>query len=79
MTVLIEILNPHSMQLLKDLEAVQLIRIVEKDEISEPEKEEGRKQLDRLFGSVSKETGNKMLEYVKQSREEWERDWEKNP
>lgn len=69
-TVTIELKKAKSMALLEDLEALDIIKIIRK---KTPPKPPG-KLSDMFRGSISAEEADKFNEYVKKSRDEWERD-----
>ena len=66
----VELLNDEALKLLQVLEQLKLIRLAPKTKeapaISEPPKR-------RWAGSLSKETADKLLQHVEQTRNEWER------
>lgn len=65
----IQINNSRALQLIKDLEALDLIKIL-------PGKSDGKtKPSDLLKGSISKEQANEWREELIKSRSEWERDF----
>ena len=68
-TVTIELKKDKSMALLEDLEALDIIKIIRK---KTPPKPPG-KLSDMFRGSISTEEADKFNEYVKKSRDEWER------
>ena len=61
----IELLNDNALSLLKELEALNLLRLVKTIEVPKPPKR-------KWSGSLSAETADKMLVYVEKSRQEWE-------
>jgi len=61
----IELLNDNALSLLKELEALNVLRLVKTEESPKPPKR-------KWSGSLSDETADKMLAYVEKSREEWE-------
>jgi hypothetical protein len=65
----IELLNDKAETLLEDLEALNLIKIVEN---SIPKKLQ--KKPSDYFGIITEEEGNQILNYVNESRAEWDRD-----
>ena len=69
-TVTIELKKAKSMALLEDLEALDIIKIIRKKTPPKPP----RKLSDMFRGSISAQEADKFNEYVKKSRDEWERD-----
>jgi hypothetical protein len=65
--VTIELLNDNALTLLQQLEQLNILRLVasKKEPVEKPKR--------KWAGSLSKETATKMLQYVEQSRNEWER------
>ena len=61
-TVLIEIYNSKAHKLLADLEELNIITVLKKQE--EPTK----KMPEKYLGSISSEVANELQEYVRQSR-----------
>jgi hypothetical protein len=70
-TLLIEIRNPKGMNLIRDLEEMDIIKIIKQEVQPRPK----QKLSERFRGSISAEEGEKLNEYVKQSRDEWERNF----
>ena len=65
--ITIELLNDNALTLLQQLEQLNILRLI-------ATKKEPTEQPKRQWaGSISKETANKMLQYVDKSRNEWER------
>jgi hypothetical protein len=64
--VRLEVLNEETMAILEQLERLNLIRLVEQHHTRERKKR-------NWIGVISKETGEKMLHHVENSRREWER------
>lgn len=64
-TILIEINDSKAYKLLRDLENMNLIKLVQKKEKS------AQKLSDKYRGSISGKTAEKLLEQVKKNREEW--------
>jgi hypothetical protein len=69
-TLTIELKKDKSMALLEDLEALDIIKIIRK---KTPPKPPG-KLSDMFAGSISAEEADRFNEYVRKSRDEWERD-----
>jgi len=69
-TIKVEIQSEAVLVLLRQLEKLGLLNISSMDDEPVTEKKTSRKWA----GTLSKETGAKMLEHVNQSRNEWERD-----
>lgn len=68
-TLTIEIYEAKGLDLIKDLEALNIVRVIEDHQLKTP-----KIKLSELFrGSITPEEADKLNEYVKQSREEWER------
>ena len=65
--ITIELLNDNALDLLRQLEQLNILRLRTDAEHKEalPKRQ--------WSGSISKETANKMLQFTDQSREEWER------
>jgi len=69
-TVTVDILNDKVISLLRELEALHLIRL--SDATSQPSHEKsGHKKASDYKGIISSELNEKMQEYIRQSREEW--------
>ena len=67
-TLTIEIREPRGLDLIKDLEALNVLKIIKKDS--------AKIKLSDIFrGCLTAEEGDKLNEYVKQSRDEWERNF----
>lgn len=64
--VTLEVLNEETMAILEQLERLNLIRLVEQHRNRQRTKK-------NWIGVISKETGEKMLKHVENSRNEWER------
>jgi hypothetical protein len=64
--VQIEVLNEEAMAILEQLERLNLIKMVEQSGARNRKKK-------NWIGVISKETGQKMLEHIETSRNEWER------
>ena len=65
-TLTIELNNPKTFYLLKELEELSLLRIVKKQS-------QTNNMADLLFNCISKEQATLMNQELKQMREEWER------
>jgi hypothetical protein len=65
--ITVELINDNALTLLQQLEQLNILRLVttKKQAAEQPKR--------RWAGSISKETAAKMLQYVEQSRNEWER------
>jgi hypothetical protein len=70
-TLLIEIRSPKGMNLIRDLEEMDIIRILKQEETPKSQ----QKLSELLRGSISPEEGEKFNQYVQESRNEWERDF----
>ncbi len=66
-TVKIEIVNPKAMNLLRDMEDLKVIKILN------PKANVLKKSIIALKGSISKEEALEFNKYLNNSREEWER------
>ncbi|MFY8036181.1 MAG: hypothetical protein ACOVMQ_03380 [Cyclobacteriaceae bacterium] len=66
-TVTIELLNEKAYGLLKDLEDLHLIRLVENDHKS------NTSLSDQFEGKLSNEAADSMRKHVEQVRQEWDR------
>lgn len=65
--ITVELINEDALNLLQQLEQLNILRLLSN-------KKQPRIQTKRKWaGSISKETANKMLQYVEQGRNEWER------
>ena len=69
-TLLIEIRNPKGMNLIRDLEEMDIIKILKREETPKPP----QKLSELLRGSISPEEAKKFNQYIQESRKEWERD-----
>jgi len=65
-TISIELLNEDALTLLHQLERLNLIRVV-------PQKPIRQNTKRQWAGSISKSTAVNMLDYLNESRNEWER------
>jgi hypothetical protein len=66
-TLLIEVLKPKGLSIIKDLESLDIIKVLKREQPKEKEKE-----ISKMFrGRISAEEGEKLNEYIKKSREEW--------
>lgn len=68
-TLSIEIINSKAINLLRDMEDLKIIRILNNN------KAKNKKLAEYFKGSNSKEAAVEMNDYVKKSREEWERNF----
>ena len=66
-TLLIEVRDQKRMALLRDLEALQIIRVITKRSTNQP------KAATRLANSLAAETANELAKHIEQSRNEWDR------
>jgi hypothetical protein len=64
-TILIELTNAKALKLLRDMEALDLIRLL-------PQETEKQNLADKYFGKLNNEVAEEMQEYIKKSREEWD-------
>ena len=65
--ITVELINEDALNLLQQLEQLNILRLLSNKK--QPIIQTKRKWA----GSISKETANKMLQYVEQGRNEWER------
>ncbi|MES2797092.1 MAG: hypothetical protein V4683_14070 [Bacteroidota bacterium] len=65
-TIKIEIVNPKAMNLLRDMEDLKVIKILNSKPII------NRDSITKLKGSISKQEADEFNEFVNKSREEWE-------
>lgn len=65
-TITVELLNENALPLLQQLEQLNILRVV----VDEKKMDKPKRQW---AGSISKVTADKMLQYIDQSRNEWER------
>jgi hypothetical protein len=72
-TLTIELLNDKAEILLEDLVALDLIKIVEYSDGKNHKPDQNKKPSD-FFGMLSSEDGKQILNYVNESRLEWEKD-----
>ena len=68
MTLTIEILNKKAYKLIHELEELHLIKLIKGASTSE------KKLSSKISGKLSKKTAKKLVDYIKNSRSEWERD-----
>lgn len=71
MTITIDILNEKAMNLLRELEALNLIRMLTKEGEGSRKAEPARKKGSDYKGILPADVAEKMQEHVKQAREEW--------
>ena len=64
--ITVELLNNKALALLKELEQLNILRVL-------VTKEQGGKPKRKWAGTISKETAQQMLKHTNQSRKEWER------
>jgi hypothetical protein len=64
-TLVVELTHKNALQLLKDLEAMDIIRL--HDDVETPKK----KLSEKYRGILSREAGEELIDYVNQSRSEW--------
>lgn len=70
-TVTVEIKNEKALALLRNLESLQLLRILE----DSPSKTKTKQKLsERFAGSISKERAEELQKELTKMRNEWERD-----
>ena len=68
-TMLIEVNSSKGMRLLKDLEDLKIIRVLEM-------KSNGKKTMSEKYeGKISKKTANALQKQIAESRKEWERNF----
>jgi hypothetical protein len=72
-TLTIELLNDKAEILLEDLVALDLIKIVDNSDNKNSKLAQTKKPSD-FFGMLSSEDGKQILNYVNESRAEWEKD-----
>lgn len=70
-TVTVDILNEYALNLLKDLEALKIIRV--RKEIKETDVV-AKKTMAGLWNTISDATAQSLHHQTEQSRKEWERD-----
>jgi len=66
-TVTVELFSEHALNLLKDLERMNVLRVVDQP-VS------GTTGISRLRGGISKETADKLHRQLNEMRDEWQRD-----
>ena len=66
-TVTVELRSKNALRLLKDLELDKILRIIENKNSKEK-----IKISKSLRGSISKERAEELIEYINQSRKEWD-------
>ncbi len=66
-TILIELTNDKALNLLREMEALNLIKLVS----AGTERED---LADKYFGKLSNQVAEEAQEYIKKSREEWDKD-----
>ncbi len=65
-TLLIELTNPKAFDLVKDLEALNILRIMSRQTVDPP------RLSDRFAGKLSAETAKALHQHIQESRNEWE-------
>jgi hypothetical protein len=66
-TITIQLLNDHALKLIKQLEELHLIKLVEK-------KDSGSQKLSEILrGKLSEKSAEALQKYVSESRNEWNR------
>ncbi|WP_428657335.1 hypothetical protein [Runella sp.] len=70
-TLLIEIRNPKGLNLIRDLEEMDIIRIVKRE--GKPQPQTAQKLSERFAGKLPQEEGEALQKYINESRNEWER------
>lgn len=73
--ILIEPLSQQAYELLRQLEALHILRVVPAADASTPAKP----SVARLIGTLSPETGERMLKETAEMRDEWERQSQLTP
>ena len=69
-TLTIRVSNPHTIRLIEELAALQLLEVVDKPVDSRPSK-----LSERLSGSLTPEQAEQMRWELAESRSEWERNF----
>jgi hypothetical protein len=69
-TFTIRVTNPHTVRLIEELAALQLLEVVDR-----PVANDTRKLSERLAGSISPEQAEWMRRELAESRAEWERNF----
>jgi hypothetical protein len=67
----VKVYTDEALQILKSLEAAQMIGLHETDPDAAQTKR--LKQIEGLFGSITQEEGQELLRQTKEMREEWNR------
>lgn len=70
-TVSVQLLNKKSIKLLKQLEELHLIKVI--DDITAPKKSATQKLSDRFEGKLSDDDAKVLHQHIKQIRSEWDR------
>nr|WP_293837125.1 hypothetical protein [uncultured Arsenicibacter sp.] len=65
-TLLIELTNPKAFDLVKDLEALNVLRIMSRQTV------ESSRLSERFAGKLSADTAKALQQHIQQSRSEWE-------
>ncbi|PRY47206.1 hypothetical protein CLV58_101272 [Spirosoma oryzae] len=69
-TFTIRVTNPHTVRLIEELAALQLLEVVDK-----PVTNDTRKLSERLAGSITPQQAEQMRRELAESRIEWERNF----
>lgn len=64
--VTVELLNDRALKLLKELEEMNILRLITQEK-------SGVERRCKWAGTISQETGDKMLKHVDEDRDSWER------
>ena len=64
-TITVELINNHAMQLLQDLEAMHIIKLLKTETDSKP------KLSNKYRGILTKEQGEDLNKHINQMRNEW--------
>jgi|AntRauTorcE11897_2_1112592.scaffolds.fasta_scaffold45940_2 hypothetical protein len=68
-TVLVEIKNEKALALLRNLESMKLLRLLDEDTATP-----AQNLSDKYAGKLSKEVAEELQNHIEKSRSEWERD-----
>ncbi|QKZ15049.1 hypothetical protein [Spirosoma sp. KUDC1026] len=69
-TFTIRVTNPHTVRLIEELAALQLLELVET-----PDRKDSRKLSERMVGSITPEQAEQMRKELAESRDGWERNF----